>query len=195
MAGERPGPARNERVQHALLAAAADELTESGFDRFSLDRVARAAGSSKQTIYRWYASKSALIAECVLLGYLHTPEIPTTYTGDVRRDITEWVRAFAHFASNPTTAAQLRATTAASAEDSIIAARFDSHIVSVTQATLVDRLKRGIADGQLRPGSPVGAVAQTAVGALLYRTLTRQELDENFVEELVELLFEGLEAH
>ena len=71
----RPGRARSEAARHAILEATREELTERGYDKLSIDRVAAAAGVGKQTIYRWYSSKSVLVAECILLGYVFRPDL------------------------------------------------------------------------------------------------------------------------
>lgn len=62
----RVGPRRSEASMHAVLAAAHTELSEHGWRAFSVDRVARTAKASKQTIYRWWKSAACLAVEAVL---------------------------------------------------------------------------------------------------------------------------------
>lgn len=56
MAGAQPA---SLRVRH-LLAMARAEFVAQGFDAVSIDSIARAAGVSKETIYRHFADKEAL---------------------------------------------------------------------------------------------------------------------------------------
>ncbi|AMM19413.1 hypothetical protein AX769_03740 [Frondihabitans sp. PAMC 28766] len=191
MAGDRPGRKRSEVSRAAILEATRDELTAEGYDRLSIDRIATAAGVGKQTIYRWYPSKSELVADCILAGYIVRPVIMTPDTGDVRRDIATWIRSFAKESRTPSAASLTRAITAAAAEDNAVAAHFQDQ-VTITQETLVTRLRAGVDAGQLHKDTGVSTVAETVVGALLYRILTRQELDDVFVDELVELIFSGI---
>lgn len=62
----RVGPKRSEASTKAVLIAAYAELTESGWRGFSVDRVAKNAKASKQTIYRWWKSAACLAVEAVL---------------------------------------------------------------------------------------------------------------------------------
>ena len=66
----RRGRTRSEEARAAILRATRDELTANGYDKLSIDRVAAAAGAGKQTVYRWYPAKSALVADCIIGGYL-----------------------------------------------------------------------------------------------------------------------------
>ena len=52
----RVGPRRSEASTNAVLVAAYTELSEHGWRDFSVDRVAKTAKASKQTIYRWWKS-------------------------------------------------------------------------------------------------------------------------------------------
>lgn len=49
-----------------ILQATRDELAESGWRKFSVDKVARTAKASKQTIYRWWPSISKMCLEAGL---------------------------------------------------------------------------------------------------------------------------------
>lgn len=62
----RVGPKRSEASTKAVLVAAYTELTENGWRGFSVDRVAKNAKASKQTIYRWWKSAACLAVEAVL---------------------------------------------------------------------------------------------------------------------------------
>ncbi|WP_084727939.1 TetR/AcrR family transcriptional regulator [Rhodococcoides yunnanense] len=178
----------------AILSATVEELGTSGYDTFSTERVARAAGVGKQTIYRWYPSKNELIADCVLEGLVVTPELPIADSGDVRGDISDWVRRFAQFGSNAAEMARVRAITAASADNADIASKFNTHVVSVTEAALADRLRTAVDAGQLKPSTSTRAVAHVIVGALLLRVLTRDDLDLDYADQILDIVFEGIEA-
>lgn len=57
------GPKRSEASKQAVEQAAIKELAEHGWRRFSVDRVARTARASKQTIYRWWPRPAMLVVE------------------------------------------------------------------------------------------------------------------------------------
>ena len=60
------GRPRSEESHKAILQAAYDLLDETGFSRFTFERVAARAGVSRSTIYRWWSSKGALAMESAL---------------------------------------------------------------------------------------------------------------------------------
>jgi AcrR family transcriptional regulator len=57
------GAVRSEQSHLAILEAAKILLTEKGYAGFSIEAVAKLAGASKPTIYRWWPNKAQLIAE------------------------------------------------------------------------------------------------------------------------------------
>ncbi len=78
----RVGPKRSEASTQAVLAAAYTELSEHGWRGFSVDRVAKNAKASKQTIYRWWKTAACLAVDAVL-GTLANGKPPVS-SGDAR---------------------------------------------------------------------------------------------------------------
>lgn len=74
----RVGPKRSEASTNAVLVAAYTELTEHGWRGFSVDRVAKNAKASKQTIYRWWKSAACLAVDAVLGTLPEKPAAPST---------------------------------------------------------------------------------------------------------------------
>ncbi|MEX5717349.1 TetR/AcrR family transcriptional regulator [Geodermatophilus maliterrae] len=66
-------------------------LIEEGFERLTMDAVAKRCGASKATIYRRWPGKTALVvaAAAALFG---APEVPDT--GDLREDLLASARAY-----------------------------------------------------------------------------------------------------
>jgi AcrR family transcriptional regulator len=187
----RPGRTRSEAARQAILEATRVELIERGYDKLSLDRIAAAAGVGKQTIYRWYPSKSALVAEGVLLGHL-LPGAGIPDTGDLRADMTAWLLSLREISARSEGAALVRATIAATAEDETVALRFDEQVTAITRGELGARLRRGVAEGTVRGDVPVDTVVDSLVGIVLFRIITRQPLTPEYIDGLVELTFAGL---
>lgn len=183
----RRGRVRNEAVRQAILDATRDELAAHGYDKLSIDRIAAAAGAGKQTVYRWYPSKTQLIADCLLEADVLGPLPALDDSGDLGCDLRAWLRAFTAQLENPGTAAFIRAATAAAAENDEVARRFYERNTSVAEAALTDRLRRGEQAGQLRPGTS-SVAAQALVGAVIYRLLTRQPVTTGFADDLVDAI-------
>jgi AcrR family transcriptional regulator len=86
-----PGRPMNAAIDEGLLRAAQDLLIEEGFERLTMDAVARRCGASKATIYRRWPSKTALVVAAAA-ALLTAPEVPDT--GDLREDLLACGRAY-----------------------------------------------------------------------------------------------------
>lgn len=82
---------RGAELEEALLAAAWAELREHGYNGFTIEAVARRAGTSKPVVYRRWPDKAALVAAAVRHEGL-TQEISTPDTGSLRGDLIALIR-------------------------------------------------------------------------------------------------------
>src|ERR1700730_19243491 len=71
--GNRHG--RSEEARLAVLEAADDLLAERGFAGVTIEGIAARAGVAKQTIYRWWASKTDILFDALTVdaAELFTP--------------------------------------------------------------------------------------------------------------------------
>lgn len=69
----RAGRPRDENVHRAILDAARDLIRDEGYASFSIEGVAARAGVAKQSIYRRWSSKGALLVDLYMDG-LDRPE-------------------------------------------------------------------------------------------------------------------------
>jgi AcrR family transcriptional regulator len=77
-------------LEQAILSAAVEELTENGYARLTMDRVAQRAGTNKTTIYRRWPSRAAL-ALAAHRRYVAQPKtLPDTR--DLRSDVLALLR-------------------------------------------------------------------------------------------------------
>ena len=86
-----PGRPVNPAIDEQLLGATQDLLVEEGFERLTMDAVARRCGASKATLYRRWPSKTALVVAAAA-ALLVPPEVPDT--GDLREDLLACGRAY-----------------------------------------------------------------------------------------------------
>ncbi len=86
-----PGRPLDASVQACLLRATQDLLIEEGFERLSVDAVAKRCAASKATIYRRWPSKTALVVAAAA-ALFPVPEIPDS--GDLREDLLACARAY-----------------------------------------------------------------------------------------------------
>lgn len=70
----------------AILDATLELLGEHGYERMSIDQIARRAGASKATIYRRWSGKAQLVTDLVCQR-MHTESQPVPDTGSLRSDL------------------------------------------------------------------------------------------------------------
>jgi len=90
-----PQPAHRRRgaaLEGELLAAAWDVLRENGYAGFTLEAVAKQAGTSRPVIARRWASRHDLVRATIAHAAAIRP-IPTPDTGSLRGDLIEYMRA------------------------------------------------------------------------------------------------------
>src|SRR5580698_8470605 len=103
--GNRHG--RSEEARMAVLEAADDLLVERGFAGVTIEGIAARAGVAKQTIYRWWDSKTGILFDALTEdaeGYFTSPD-----TGDLGRDLRGRLAELAAFLSATDAGAVYRA--------------------------------------------------------------------------------------
>lgn len=188
------GRPRSEEARVAILEATRTELIERGFDRLTIDRISVTSGISKPTVYRWYSSKNAIVADCLIGGYISVPTVPVREDGDVASDILQWMQRFAAITKDERAVKLIRAASAAGAEDPEIARAFQQQMTTTARDGLTSRIQRAIAAGEVRPGTPAEVIADVIVGSLLYRLVTHDEVPEEFVQQLAGAILTGILA-
>lgn len=173
-----PPRRRSERSRIAIVAATRELLLERGFDGLTIEAVAARAGVGKQTIYRWWPSRPALVAD-VMLEDADTIITPVSDSGDPAADITGWAGTLATTLTSPRGFAMLCILTAASLEHEDTAARLRAGFSEPLHASVRSRL---IAAGVDEPTARAGADA--LVGGVVYavlregRTYTRRRAEQ-----------------
>lgn len=72
------GSRRSPEAEAAVLSAARELIGEKGYAGFSIDEVARRAGSGKTTIYRWYPTKADLFVAIYTIERAASVTVPNT---------------------------------------------------------------------------------------------------------------------
>lgn len=90
-AGRPPGRPLNPSLDDQLLTATQELLIEEGYERLTMDAVARMCGASKSTIYRRWPSKTALVVAAAA-ALFQAPDVPDS--GDLREDLLACGRAY-----------------------------------------------------------------------------------------------------
>ncbi|WP_316574802.1 TetR/AcrR family transcriptional regulator [Nocardia canadensis] len=150
---------RGTELEDAILRAAAAELSEGGYARLTMDKVAQRAGTNKNALYRRWPNRLALgIAAYRLLTT--TVDIPDT--GDLRADALELLRrANRHWSS--ALGAIMRELLAAAGGAAELLAQLPEQSVDATAATWLTVLGRAVARGEAAPECLHPRVATVAI--------------------------------
>ncbi|MEV6686036.1 TetR/AcrR family transcriptional regulator [Streptomyces sp. NPDC051130] len=187
-----PDPARrSDRSRRAILDAALALVGEVGYNKLTIEAIAARAGVGKQTIYRWWPSKAAVLldASLALAGDAATADGRTALpdTGDLAADLKQVLRATVDEFNDPAYDAPLRALTAAGATDPGLGARFTERLLAPQLALYEDRLRSARAAGHLAGGADLRLMTEMLLGPLTYRWLLRTApLTHAFADALVD---------
>ncbi|MFH8224576.1 TetR/AcrR family transcriptional regulator [Streptomyces sp. NPDC018057] len=180
----RSGNRRDEAARLAVLHAADDLLVEHGFGALTMEAIARRAGVAKQTIYRWWPSKTDILLDTLIEDSEKRLPVPAeeTTAGTVR----DYLRGYAHFLTGDTAGAVLLALLAQAQHDPATATAFQERYLDPRRARERDMLARGIATGALAPRLGPEAALDALIGPLVYRALTGAEVPHDLVDTLVD---------
>ncbi|KWX67570.1 TetR/AcrR family transcriptional regulator [Mycobacterium sp. NAZ190054] len=130
---------RSEKSRVAIMGATRKLLLERGFDKLTIEAVAARAGVGKQTIYRWWPSRHALVAD-VILEDADRILRPIGHTDDVTADVCAWAVDLATALTTPRGNAMLRVLTTAGMENPDTATRLHDGFSHPLHDTVRNRL-------------------------------------------------------
>ncbi|MFG3135147.1 TetR/AcrR family transcriptional regulator [Streptomyces sp. NPDC048211] len=162
-AKERPGTGQTRRrgavLEEAILRAAADELTASGYAGLTMDKVAARAGTNKNALYRRWPNRLAL-------GIAAYRRLATTVqppdTGTLRGDALELLRRANRTWSSPF-GAILRELLSAAGGASELLAQLQDQSGDAAAAPWLTVLGRAVARGEAPPEALHPRVATVAM--------------------------------
>lgn len=183
MTEHRSGPVRSTAARDAILDATARLFSQQGYDNLTMEGIAKEAGVGKQTIYRWWRSRGALIAECMIEGRLIPLENDIPDTGDLRHDLNVWLESINAIVADPRGASLLRSLVAAAAEDGAVGDQL-AETLGIDQ-TLSLRFASAVRAGQLAEDAPIDQLGLAILGAIIVPILARRLIDPDEIRRLV----------
>src|SRR5579863_584445 len=95
--GGSPSPRRSKRAHEAILNAATELIHERPYSDVCIEAIAARAGVGKQTIYRWWTSKAAVLMEAC--AALVAREVPLPNEGSLVADLRDYLNHICAFFS------------------------------------------------------------------------------------------------
>jgi AcrR family transcriptional regulator len=167
------------------------------YSRVSIEGIATEAGVGKQTIYRWWPSKAAVLFDAFLLLSEGTDGAPPVLpdTGDLRADLTLVLRATAAELADPRLAEPMRALATEVAHSADLAAAYHERLDAPLREAKRQRLRSAQATGELRADIDLDVAIDVIWGPVLNRWLQRTgPLNDAYVDALLAVALDGLRA-
>ncbi|GID91186.1 TetR/AcrR family transcriptional regulator [Amorphoplanes digitatis] len=178
--------------EQAILDAVRDLLAEVGYDRMTIDEVARRARASKATIYRRWSGKPGMVAAALHGMMLEHP--PLADTGSLRGDLIAALNTFCRVyeRKQPIVLSLLSAIRT----DPDLGRLLHEHVLETGVADAEFVFARAVARGELAGPPDAGAVIEVCKALLWHRLLLSGEsLDEPWVIHVVDSILRPMLGH
>jgi len=168
------GRPRDPDVRVRVLTVAAAQLATIGFDAMTMEGLLEASGIAKRTLYRWWPTKSAVISDALLGGFLDVPQNDIPRTPDVWADLSTWLERAAVAMKGPY-GEVLRTSVAISATDLSLAATLNEQYTMPARSDITERLSIAVIDGQVAGTANLEVIADLLLAVIAYAGLTRAD--------------------
>jgi AcrR family transcriptional regulator len=167
--GEPQGPGRARRgrprdpgVDAAIRSAALGLLGEAGYARLTMDQVAVRARVSKDSLYRRFPDKVALVADALQHRARPVPQVPDTGSlpGDMRAFLSALLR------SRQEASRALAAVSGEIATNPELRQAWHRGLAGMLTGCLRQILARAVGRGELPPGSDIELLSQLPLSLL-----------------------------
>ncbi|GAA1901758.1 TetR/AcrR family transcriptional regulator [Streptantibioticus ferralitis] len=183
------GRPRSETARRAVLDAALRLCQRDGYQALTIKGIAEAAGVGRQTVYRWWPTKEAVLLEA-LRDLVHRQGARLAPdTGDTLGDIRTLLDTTFRLARELTGHA-LVGLMAEAQHDPGLSARLQGTVVGPRRAALHDVLVRGVERGELSDDEvSLGLAVDFVFGTMWYRLISHHApVDDDLAQQLTHAL-------
>ncbi|GAA3392403.1 TetR/AcrR family transcriptional regulator [Cryptosporangium minutisporangium] len=186
---------RKETSRRAILTSAFELVQEVGYVKLTIEGIAARAGVGKQTIYRWWPSKGAVLFDAFLMlsedGAGEPAALPDT--GDLEADLKTVLRATVAELTDPRYDEPMRALATEIAHDPELAAAYLERLDAPLKELKRQRLRSAQRAGQLADDLDLDVAMDLIWGPLLNRWLQRTgPLTAEYADRVVTTSLNGL---
>ena len=188
----KPGRPRSEQAEQAIIEATLDLFAEQGFEGVCVEAIAARAGVGKATIYRRWPNKEELLLAA--FGSLKSP-YPEPAGLSVRDDLVAMVKVMCADKADPRKSRRYALLLGEGEKYPRLMARYKETVVEPRHEVLRAVIRRGMANGELRPDTDVEIVRLALMGTILAKEKSADgELNGDFAARVVDELLLGLAA-
>jgi AcrR family transcriptional regulator len=191
VAQRAPNPQRRSaRSQAAILKAAYELCQEQGYARLTIEGIAARAGVGKQTIYRWWPSKGAVLLD-VFVEQI-TGRLDAAGTGSPLGDLRRRVRVTAEVLADNAIGPHIAGLLGDAQGDPALAHELHERLVAPARAQHRELIRAAQVRGELRADMDADLMADALFAPLWFRLLvTRAELSPKFADDIVDTVTPG----
>jgi AcrR family transcriptional regulator len=168
-----------------VLDAALELCQRDGFQALTIKGIAETAGVGRQTVYRWWPTKEAVLLDALRdIGLRESVRLEPD-TGDTLRDVE--ILLTATFAlTNRLTGKAIVGLMAEAQHDPALSARLQGTVIGPRRHALREILVRGVERGELSDAeAPLDLAVDFAFGTMWYRLLSRHSpVDADLARQL-----------
>lgn len=198
---------RSERSRRAILDAALELIGELGYPRLTIEAIAARAGVGKQTIYRWWPSKAAVLLDAFSAQGEAPEEMPEEAgeeagegaepalpdTGDLEADLKLVLRTAVDEMNAPAYDLPARALTAEGLVNPEFGAHFVDRLLEPRLRLFAERLRAAQDAGQIARNVDPRVAVELVCGPLTHRWLLRTlPLTHEYADAVVETALRGI---
>lgn len=185
----RPG-GRNARVRSQILAATTELVARNGVAGLRYEEIAELAGVNKNSVYRNWPDRAELVRDA-LLQYAED-SAPLRDSGNLRRDLVDFLMVFSERLSSSTGRALLQAALAAPGNtdlDEAVRVAYDQRLETARQ-----RFDSAVDKGEIPPVDSYFLTELLCGPVYLYINRRRHPFTREVAEKIVDVVLAGIHA-
>ncbi|MBO0679394.1 TetR/AcrR family transcriptional regulator [Mycolicibacterium sp. S2-37] len=179
---------RSEQSRRAILDASISMIGELGYDDISIEAIARRAGVSKQTIYRWWPSKGAVILDAATESLGTVVAIPDT--GDIVADIRTQLTAILDLITTTGFGPAYRCLIAAGQSDPDLLRDLFQRIIEPNIDDFRARYALAHQRGEMRADADWQTMRDLLYGVVEYRLIHAMPLEPAYIDSVLAIVFQ-----
>jgi AcrR family transcriptional regulator len=181
----RPGGQMDPEADRLILETAKRLMREQGYERLTIDGVAKQAGVARTTVYRRYRDKAELVSAAI--DTLRDPS-KRPDTGDARRDLVQHVENMRRNFDMSLAGTLLMEEP----HNPQLIALFRERMVHPRRQIIRHSIEKGIERGQIRPDLDTERILDYLLGALFAAVLTRGRPDSDWSQHTIDAIWPAL---
>ena len=185
---------RSEKARQSVLDAMRAALSSHAYEAVTIEGLADAAGVSKQTIYRWWPSKAAILGEALLEGGLPGADVAMPFTADLAADLRAWFSEMSASLADADGVAIARALIVITASDPELGLALNEKLAAPIREWVSGRMALAVDAGDVRADADAAAIADQFVAMASYAALLGRPLGDERVDATVAVLLRGISA-